>query len=281
MQKLLIALATAVGLAAWAATDIVPKPGDAGNLGNPTNAFPNIYGTNIIGALDGSNIVAGSVSSNALGATAIDLIAGAGGTGQTEWPYTAITNAPWRTRTFYDDAETNLLESIAGDHTLKWFGDTQNYWRFSDDLRADMFYGDGSYVTNLNGANIQAGTIASNALGATAIEFIQAAAGSATSPTALSLADTNCAVDFSAANMRTLALGTNCLFSAANLAAGKRITILITCDATTRGLYFPSEWKPLGTPAPGAIAASKVAELELLAWGTDATNVTIKYAEQP
>jgi len=47
--------------------------------------------------LHGTNIVAGTIETNALSAAAYEALVGGGGTGQTNWPASAITNATWIT----------------------------------------------------------------------------------------------------------------------------------------------------------------------------------------
>lgn len=100
-------------------------------------------------------------------------------------------------------------------------------------------------------------------------------------PSALTPSGTNVTVDFSASGMRTLSLTTNALFAASNLSAGTRVAIRVLADSTTRNLYWPAAWVPIGAPKPGSIAASKYAECELVSWGTTDADVTVKYAEQP
>ena len=100
-------------------------------------------------------------------------------------------------------------------------------------------------------------------------------------PSAITPSGTNITVDFSVGSTRTISLTTNALFSASNLAAGKTAYIRILCDSTTRSLFWPASWIPIGAPAPGAITAGKYAELELRSWGTTDSDVTIKYGEQP
>jgi hypothetical protein len=98
---------------------------------------------------------------------------------------------------------------------------------------------------------------------------------------ALTPSGTNALIDFSLASRRTLSLTTNCLFSVTNTTAGQSVFLLVTCDATTRSLYFDTNLIAIGAPVPGSITANKRAELEFYSWGTNAANVTVKYAEQP
>lgn len=87
-------------------------------------------------------------------------------------------------------------------------------------------------------------------------------------------------VDFAGDAVKQLALTGNVTFTTANLAAGRSITIEITCDGTPRTFNFPA-WKFVGAAAPSGIAASKVAILTLYSTtGADA-GVRAAYAEEP
>lgn len=100
-------------------------------------------------------------------------------------------------------------------------------------------------------------------------------------PATITPSGTNITVDFSLSNNQTVTLSTNGLFAASNLVAGKRIAVTIICDATTRNLYWNGSWVPIGAPAPGSIAASKVGVVELYSRTTVDSGVQLMYAEQP
>jgi hypothetical protein len=103
-MKKIAPLILLAAFSAAAATDIQPKPIDPGNLGAATNRFPALYArsvdaTNLSGALSGTNLVAGTVSSNALDAATLALI----------WTGPSITNAATGAAT----AATNALAAVA------------------------------------------------------------------------------------------------------------------------------------------------------------------------
>ena len=87
-------------------------------------------------------------------------------------------------------------------------------------------------------------------------------------------------LDFDTAEANTVALTGNVTFTTANLAAGRRIRVYITCDATPRNFTFPG-WKFVGAAAPASIAASKTAILELDSTGTTDGAVIARYFVEP
>lgn len=89
-------------------------------------------------------------------------------------------------------------------------------------------------------------------------------------------------VDFSPAlaSTRTVALTGDLTLTSSNLAAGRRVQVLLTSDGSSRTLTFPVGWTFLGT-APTALAASKTASLELISATTANAGVRALYDVQP
>jgi hypothetical protein len=87
-----------------------------------------------------------------------------------------VSNLVARTNLYFGSLAGAYLTSDTGSGALVTSGPFHSSGDISIGANYDIF-GGGAGLTNLNGASIQASTIASNALGATAIEFIQAAAG--------------------------------------------------------------------------------------------------------
>jgi hypothetical protein len=88
-------------------------------------------------------------------------------------------------------------------------------------------------------------------------------------------------IDCAGGQARTLALTGAVTFTTSNKAAGRSVTIKITCDATPRTFTFPAGWKFVGAAAPSGIAASKVGILTLTCFGTNDSDVVAAYAEEP
>jgi hypothetical protein len=88
-------------------------------------------------------------------------------------------------------------------------------------------------------------------------------------------------LDMSALNgtYRTIGLSGNLTLTTSNLAAGRSMVLRLICDATTRTLTFPTDWKFVGTK-PANIAASKTAVLSLSFFGTAGTDGVAAYAVQ-
>lgn len=88
------------------------------------------------------------------------------------------------------------------------------------------------------------------------------------------------AIAFNGALSQTIALTGNLTLTTSNLAVGRRVTVIITADASVRTLAFPA-WKFLGAAAPTNIAASKTGLLELWSTGTTDANVLARWTVQP
>jgi hypothetical protein len=88
-------------------------------------------------------------------------------------------------------------------------------------------------------------------------------------------------LDMSALNgaYRTISLTGNLTLTTSNRAAGRSVVLRLICDATTRTLTFPTDWKFVGTK-PANIAASKTAILSLSFFGTADTDGVAAYAVQ-
>lgn len=87
-------------------------------------------------------------------------------------------------------------------------------------------------------------------------------------------------IDFTGDGVKQVALTGDIEFTTSNRAAGRQITIDITCDGTPRNFVFPA-WKFVGAAAPASIAANKVAILTLYCTGAADTDIRAAYAEEP
>jgi hypothetical protein len=75
---------------------------------------------------------------------------------------------------------------------------------------------------------------------------------------------------------RTITLTGNITFTTSNRSAGEMVTLRIVCDSTQRTLTFPVGWRFIG-PKPANIAASKVAVLTVMLFGTADTDGVAAY----
>lgn len=89
------------------------------------------------------------------------------------------------------------------------------------------------------------------------------------------------AIPFTGAMIQTLALTGNASFSTTGLAAGRRVRVIITADASLRTLTFPAGWKWIGGTAPANIAASKTGILELDSTTTADSGVIARWTVEP
>lgn len=87
-------------------------------------------------------------------------------------------------------------------------------------------------------------------------------------------------IDLAAALTQTLALTGNLTLTTSNRAAGRRVSVVITADASLRTLTFPA-WKFLGAAAPADIAAGKTGLLELHSTGTTDAAVIAHWTVEP
>lgn len=87
-------------------------------------------------------------------------------------------------------------------------------------------------------------------------------------------------IDLTVVGIRTLALTGNVTFTTSNKAAGRRASLKIAADSSTRTLTFPA-WVFVGAAAPANIAANKIARLTLECYGTNDTDIIAAYAVQP
>lgn len=88
-------------------------------------------------------------------------------------------------------------------------------------------------------------------------------------------------IDFQAALQQTIALTGDLTLTQANVAAGRRVTVILDADGSTRNLTFPSGWVFLGAAAPASIAANKRGKLELEATGAAEADVTAIWTVEP
>lgn len=75
---------------------------------------------------------------------------------------------------------------------------------------------------------------------------------------------------------RTITLAGNIAFTTSNRSAGEMVTLRIICDSAQRTLTFPAGWRFIG-PKPANIAASKVAVLTIMLFGTADTDGVAAY----
>lgn len=88
-------------------------------------------------------------------------------------------------------------------------------------------------------------------------------------------------VDFTGAMLQQIGTLTgNLTLTTSNRAAGRRATVVIRADGSSRTLTFPG-WTWLGAAAPASIAANKTGLLELISTGTDDASVLARWTVQP
>lgn len=154
---------------------------------------------------------------------------------------------------------------------------------------AQIAYGSLSGLPTLGGAaalavGTTAGTVAAGDAPATAITGHTSAAdphaqylARVPAPATLTYAAT---VDLDmtalAGAFRTITLTGNITFTTSNRSAGEMVTLRIICDGTQRTLTFPVGWRFIG-PKPANIAASKVAVLTVMLFGTADTDGVAAY----
>lgn len=97
--------------------------------------------------------------------------------------------------------------------------------------------------------------------------------------TQIDVSTTTAALDFATQGFKTISISATTDFSAANYAAGKSITVLVTCDSTSRSLTFPAGWVFVGAK-PTSIAASKKGILTVTSFGTTEANCVAAWAVQ-
>jgi hypothetical protein len=117
-------------------------------------------------------------------------------------------------------------------------------------------------------------------LGATIKEDLIKVPHYAATPSTLTYAG-SVAVDFTsaAATMQIITLTGNLTLTSSGLAAGLCKALLLVGDGSSRTLTFPAGWKFVPS-RPTALAASKIARLNLESWSTtDASVVAIYSAE--
>jgi len=86
-------------------------------------------------------------------------------------------------------------------------------------------------------------------------------------------------LDFTSQGYLTHSITGNITYTASNYAAGKSLSIRITCDGTQRNLTFPTNWVFVGSK-PTAIAASKIAILSVTSFGATEAETVAAYAVQ-
>ena len=86
-------------------------------------------------------------------------------------------------------------------------------------------------------------------------------------------------LDFTSQGYLTHSITGDITYTASNYAAGKSLSVRITCDGTQRNLTFPTNWVFVGSK-PTAIAASKIAILSVTSFGATEANTVAAYAVQ-
>jgi len=86
-------------------------------------------------------------------------------------------------------------------------------------------------------------------------------------------------LDFTSQGYLTHSITGNITYTASNYAAGKSLSVRITCDGTQRNLTFPTNWVFVGSK-PTAIAASKIAILSVTSFGATEAETVAAYAVQ-
>ena len=87
------------------------------------------------------------------------------------------------------------------------------------------------------------------------------------------------ALNFNDEELNTISLTGNITFTTSNLAIGRKKTIRIKSDASSRTLTFPATWTFMGTK-PTATTASKDSMLSLISYGTTDADVIAVFAEE-
>jgi hypothetical protein len=72
---------------------------------------------------------------------------------------------------------------------------------------------------------------------------------------------------------RTVTMTGTTTFTTTNLGAGRSISLRLVAGSSTRGVFFPNDWKWLAGSVPASIPAGKVAMLSLVAYGTSDSDV--------
>lgn len=85
-------------------------------------------------------------------------------------------------------------------------------------------------------------------------------------------------LNFSQAEFQRVALLGNVTFTASDIQAGSRITLVIEAGAGPRNLTFPA-FTFLGSAAPTSIAANKIGLLELFSSGETVAGILARYTE--
>jgi hypothetical protein len=86
-------------------------------------------------------------------------------------------------------------------------------------------------------------------------------------------------LDFTSNGYLTHLITGNITYTASNYAAGKSLSVKITCDGTQRNLTFPTNWVFVGSK-PTSIAASKIAILSVTSFGATEAETVAAYAVQ-
>jgi hypothetical protein len=98
--------------------------------------------------------------------------------------------------------------------------------------------------------------------------------------TALSPTTGSVELDGATTSWATHAITGNVTYTTANLRAGQRVEVFVTCDGTPRTFTFPG-WVFVGAAAPAGIAASKTGVLELWVLGDADADVRARWTVEP
>lgn len=141
-------------------------------------------------------------------------------------------------------------------------------------------------IVNLNSTtgtvatlNSTTGTIQSLTSSTASVSDIVTTKNIAINVTTLATATGTQNLDFTSQGYLTHSITGNITYTASNYAAGKSLSVRITCDGTQRNLTFPAGWVFVGSK-PTAIAASKIGILSITSFGATEAETVAAYAVQ-
>ena len=141
-------------------------------------------------------------------------------------------------------------------------------------------------IVNLNSTtgtvatlNSTTGTIQSLTSSTASVSDIVTTKNIAINVTTLATASGTQNLDLTSQGYLTHSITGNITYTASNYAAGRSLSIRITCDGTQRNLTFPAAWVFVGSK-PTAIAASKIGILSITSFGATEADTVAAYAVQ-
>ena len=127
--------------------------------------------------------------------------------------------------------------------------------------------------------NSTTGTIQSLTSSTASVSDIVTTKNIAINVTTLATASGTQNLDLTSQGYLTHSITGNITYTASNYAAGKSLSVRITCDGTQRNLTFPAGWVFVGSK-PTAIAASKIGILSITSFGATEADTVAAYAVQ-